>query len=64
MNIVMDEQEKRLWRVFLLSMENLMEMRKTFSSPEFSRAQWDQAVDRFERARGDWEARAFGGGSS
>ncbi len=27
-------------------------------------AEWDQAVDRFERARGDWEARAFGGGSS
>ena len=56
MNIVMDEQEKLLWRAFLLSMENLMQIRKAFSSPEFSRAQWDQAIDRFERARGDWEA--------
>ena len=41
---------KPLWRAFLLSMENLMEIRKAFSSPEFSRAQWDQAVDRFERS--------------
>ncbi len=63
MSVITDEGEKRLWRTFLLSMENLMEMRKTFSSPEFSRVQWDEAVDRFERARGDWEAKAFSGGS-
>ncbi len=63
MTVISDEQEKLLWRSFLLSMEKLMEIRKTFSSPEFTKAQWDQAVDRFEAARRDWEAKAFSGGS-